>query len=88
MAGLGATCLSTWPRLLPPPCANFRDLRTLDQLDNMSSEYDDISDAAGIKRVTLKLAVFKAAAKQLHVSWTLAVRELAKASEGRQKALE
>ena len=87
MAGLGATCLSTWPRLLPP-CANFRDLRTLDQLDNMSSEYDDISDAAGIKRVTLKLAVFKAAAKQLHVSWTVAVRELAKANEGRQKALE
>ena len=57
-------------------------------MDNMSSEYDDISDAAGIKRVTLKLAVFKAAAKQLHVSWTVAVRELAKANEGRQKALE
>ena len=80
--------MSASATVLQAPCPGYHDLRTIETLRGMSSEYTTCMDMLCIKDTTAKIAAFRNAARSLLSSWRIAVKELQRTRSGYQAALD
>ena len=70
------------------PCAQYKDFRTVEQMGQMTSEYEAANMQADIKVISNKLAVFKVALNKLLGALKAAIAELKKAQNCKKAATE
>ena len=71
-----------------PPCRDFEDLRTAEDLLNMADVYEEKDTVDDIREFTKQLLQFKTCARGMYVSWKASVLELEKAIKGWKLANE
>ena len=72
----------------PPPCREYKDLRTIADLLEMAANYEEVETMEELKDISAQLTVLKNCMRGLFASWKSSVTELEKALQGWRAANE